>query len=190
MQLTPETLGKICKYFGIEGNNAQNLIKEFFIEYPHIELDQTDNFISNLCFSNNGNKILEFSHSYYTEVYDGFCRLPATVRFYAKNFTHTFFDSNTDEFYNTQTDIYQYTITTDEYRYTEKGVGHYNPQKRYSLFESLKDKTTVRYNAAGCLQSIIVTDKKGLAKIKEGLPAKIAAWSRKLPLYDIYQNIL
>ena len=188
MQFTPRKLKEICDFFEIKEPNSKKLVDDFFKDYPNAELKQDDNFVSDLCLSYNGKKVLEFSRSSFTEPYDGLCRIPPAAKFYGKTFEHTFVDSNIDEIYWPGTDEYQYTETTEKHQYTERGKGKYDHKRTFSLFQAFREKTTVRYDINGDLEAIIIPDKDGLAKIKRGFPAKLTAWIKRLPLHDYSEN--
>ena len=94
MKLTPEKLEEICDSYGIGGRNKENLVKEFFAEYPNIELYQCRlPFNLGIRLENGECGILTFRHAGIAHPCDGGFDIPASAELWGKDFCHRFVES-------------------------------------------------------------------------------------------------
>ena len=210
MKITAKDLNEVCKKFGFEEVHTQELTKEFLAEYSGVELAEVKCGPDVSYYSESGKEVLRFKAA--NHVAWNKKMLSATAVFRGKDFEHAFDNFATDVIYWPNKDLYQYTDDTTGHKYTEKGIGRYpNGTKTYTQIQ-YKGKTVathygdngniqnavihdkekcaiVRYDSKGNLESIALFSKKGTV-IKHGLPAKVSACLRKIPLRDIYEHFM
>lgn len=198
MKLTPEKLEKICDSYGIRGRNKEDLVKEFFAEYPNIELYQYSlPFNSGTSFSLKSGKsiILTFRHGGIAQPCDGI-DVPATAELFGKDFCHRFVESYADRISWWKTNNYRrryglyveegkngnrvFSKSQDENKtITEFYDSHGYPKK--TIIRNNKDGSFVCYNKKGKLTALFIRNRKEIIR-KKGFLAKVVAHKRSIPI--------